>query len=87
VISKCNKLGFKWEKWYGNKYQQGHRAKEYTDSRKKETSEFLAMYLQANICKMIDIGGGSGESIPDIMPSSLEKLRETNEYVLDISNV
>jgi|LakMenEpi03Aug12_release.lakeMendotaPanAssembly.Ray.scaffolds.fasta_scaffold418421_3 hypothetical protein len=52
----CNKLRFKWDKWYGNKYQQGHRAKEYTGSRKNETSEFLAMYLPANIFKVIDIG-------------------------------
>lgn len=79
-----NKLRFKWEKWYGDDYQQGHLSKEYLDGRKKEISEFLARYLKNNVCKVVDIGGGNGELIPDTIPGNLGVIQK---YVLDLSNV
>lgn len=79
-----NELRFKWEKWYGNKYQQGHLADEYIEGRKKEITEFLSMYLPANICKVVDIGGGNGELIPDALPRDCGEIQK---YVLDISDV
>jgi hypothetical protein len=35
-----NQLRYKWEKWYGNKYQKGHHTKEYIEGRKKELAFF-----------------------------------------------
>lgn len=79
-----NKLRFKWEKWYGDDYQQGHLSKEYLDQRKKEISEFLAIYLINNVSKVVDIGGGNGALIPDSIPGNLGVIQK---YVLDLSNV
>jgi hypothetical protein len=78
-----NNLRFKWEKWYGNEYQQGHLSEEYIGGRKKELSDFLAIHLQDDVCKVVDIGGGNGELIPDAIPGNLGTIQK---YVLDISN-
>jgi len=79
-----NKLRFKWEKWYGDDYQQAHLSKEYIDGRKKEISDFLAIYLKNNVCKVVDIGGGNGELIPDAIPGNLGVIQK---HVLDLSSV
>jgi hypothetical protein len=79
-----NKLRFKWEKWYGDDYQQGHVSKEYLEGRKKEISDFLAIHLKNNVCKVIDIGGGNGELIPDTIPGNPWVIQK---HVLDLSSV
>jgi hypothetical protein len=79
-----NELRFKWEKWYGKEYQHGHLTKRYIEGRKKELAEFLTKYLPDKINRIVDIGGGNGELIPESIngdPSAIKK------YVLDISNV
>ena len=79
-----NALRFKWEKWYGIEYQQGQLTKEYIEGRKKEISEFLSIHLPVRICRIVDIGGGNGELIPDALPGNCSAIQK---YVLDISNV
>jgi hypothetical protein len=79
-----NELRFKWEKWYGKEYQEGHSAEEYINIRKKQISEFLTIYLPSKVFTVVDIGGGNGELIPDDLPSNFGEIKK---YVLDISDV
>ena len=79
-----NKLRFKWEKWYGKEYQHGHLTKQYIEGRKKELSEFLTKYLPDKINRIVDIGGGNGELIPESINGNSNAMKK---YVFDISNI
>ena len=78
-----NNLRFKWEKWYGAQYSKAHRTNYYIEGRKKELAEFLTTHFTDNIGRVVDIGGGNGELIPDNLPTYSDGIQK---YVLDISN-
>jgi len=77
------KVRFKWEKWYGDKYNDGHLSKAYIDGRKKELEKFLIPNLSEDIKSIIDVGGGRGELIPDLITGGLGGVQK---YVMDISS-
>ena len=77
-------LRFKWEKWYGDKFNDGHLSENYIGERKKELDKFLIPNLPDNFKSVVDIGGGRGELIPELITSGTSS---TQRYVIDISNV
>lgn len=69
----------KWEPWYSSSYNEAHFSIEYLTKRKAILKEFLTNSGILELRSIVDIGGNTGEFIPEI--SGL-----INRYVLDLSN-
>ncbi len=69
----------KWEPWYSSSFNEAHYSIEYLTKRKAILKEFLTYSGILELKSIVDIGGNTGEFIPEI--SGL-----INRYVLDLSN-
>ena len=69
----------KWENWYTLEFNEGHSKQLYVNQRKKLISEFLISEGFKQIESILDVGGDSGQYIPDF-----KNLKQ--KIVFDISN-
>jgi hypothetical protein len=72
---------FKWEKYYSPEYNNNLVQNKYTNMRKKKLVDFLNKHFTGHMLSIVDVGGGSGEFIPNFEKESPVK------YVLDINNI
>jgi len=69
----------KWEKWYTTEYNASHESQDLVSKRKSHLQEFLNENGVSKIRSVLDIGGDTGQYIPNFQDT-------TKKYVMDYSN-
>jgi hypothetical protein len=73
---KYLKVRSRWEPWYSDLYNSNHDSFKWIESRKSAIEKFLIAYFGKSDLSVADIGGDSGQFIPDFASS---------KYVVDPS--
>jgi len=73
---KYLKVRTRWEPWYSDLYNSNHDSFEWVESRKSSIEKFLMPHIGTPDLSIADIGGDSGQFIPDFASS---------KYVVDPS--
>jgi hypothetical protein len=63
------KVRARWEPWYSDLYNSNHDSFEWVESRKSSIEKFLIPHIGKSDLSIADIGGDSGQFIPDFSSS------------------